>query len=160
MRPIPLAFALLTLAACGSRPAPPAQERRQPPAQAAAPRAQPPLAAADAPSGAGAADMLQRYYARIEARDYDAAWRMRSGGGARPDAARFAADFKAYEHYEAQVGTPSLTVRSGDWDYVEVPVMITGRFIGGKPFGNSGSVTLRRPAAGSSSAGGWRIYTG
>jgi hypothetical protein len=44
-----------------------------------------------------------------------------------------------------------------------VPVMTTGRFLGGKPFGSSGSVTLRRPAPGTDAPPrerGWRIYTG
>jgi hypothetical protein len=110
----------------------------------------------------GAADMLRRYYGLIEAGKYDDAWRMRSGGGG-IDAGQFAAHFKAYETYRSQVGAPSLPVESEGWLYVEVPVMTTGRFLGGKPFGSSGSVTLRRPAPGTAAPAneqGWHIYTG
>jgi hypothetical protein len=36
--------------------------------------------------------------------------------------------------------------------------MITGRFVGGKPFGSTGSVTPRRARSGADRS--WRIYTG
>ena len=45
------------------------------------------------------------------------------------------------------VGTPSRARLEADgMAYVEVPVMITGRFLGGKPFGSTDSVTVRRPS--------------
>jgi hypothetical protein len=77
-------------------------------------------------------------------------------GEPRIDRERFAANFKAYESYRAQAGTPSVPVRAGHWDYVEVPVMITGRLRGGRAFSNGGSVTLRRAHDGPDRA--WRIY--
>jgi hypothetical protein len=111
-------------------------------------------------NAAGAADVLRHYYALIEAGRYDDAWKMRSGGKHGIDPQQFAAHFKAYESYRSQVGVPSEPVRADDWIYVEVPVMTTGRFLGGKAFGSTGSVTLRRPAPGSAAdEPGWRIYT-
>jgi hypothetical protein len=106
--------------------------------------------------------VLRRYYALIEAGKYDAAWAMRTAGRGM-DAGRFAAHFKAYESYHSEVGAPSRPVQSEGWVYVEVPVMTTGRFLGGKPFGSAGSVSLRRAAPGIEAPPperGWRIYTG
>ena len=162
-----LLIAPLALAACHSQaPQPPAGDQQgRHAAGSTAPAPSPSQQAAEQPArddAAGAADVLRRYYALIEAGHYDDAWKMRSGGRG-IDAAEFAAHFKAYEAYHSQIGAPTQPVRSDDWVYVEVPVMTTGRFIGGKPFGSSGSVTLRRPVPGSAaSAGeqGWRIYTG
>jgi hypothetical protein len=94
-----------------------------------------------------AAEALRRYYDRIEAGDYEAAYGLRTPGGA--DAGRFAANFRAYESYHAQLGAPAGPVAQGGFDYVEVPVMTTGRFLGGKPFGTSGRVMLRRARSGS-----------
>ncbi|MBV8685069.1 MAG: hypothetical protein JOZ90_14030 [Alphaproteobacteria bacterium] len=150
----------LLLAACGDE-APAPKQRAGP---VATRTVGPPAPPAPRPSGSraegaagAAAETLRRYYAAIGAADFGAAWRMRtSNDGLTPE--RFAANFKAYESYEASVGEPSLPVRAGDWDFVEVPVMITGRMRGGKPFGTSGSVTLRRAHDGPDR--GWRVFTG
>jgi hypothetical protein len=152
------------VAACHRQPPAPAPEPEAQP-QAARPQAR--TAPADEPNdakqdAAGAADVLRRYYALIEARRYDDAWAMRTSGRG-TDAAQFAAHFKAYERYHTQVGVPSEPVASNGWVYVEVPVMTTGLFLGGKPFGSTGSVSLRRPAPGTEATPtqrGWRIYTG
>src|SRR4051812_19487787 len=141
MRRLPL-LALLTLAACHREsPAPPAQTNQAQPTGTAAnasnssspQQAEQNAARKDA---AGATDVLRHYYGLIEAGNYRDAWAMRSGGRG-IDANQFAAHFRAYEDYHSQVGPPSLPVRSDGWDYVEVPVMTTGRFIGGKPFGST-----------------------
>ncbi|MFL6857690.1 MAG: hypothetical protein ACJ8EB_07245 [Allosphingosinicella sp.] len=137
----------LALAAC-DKPAP--QAKRAEPERRTEP-APPPRSEA----GDGAAAALGRYYALIEAGRYDDAYAMRSGGGV--DRERFAANFRAYESYHAQPGAPSQPARQGDFEFVEVPVMITGRFVGGKPFGSAGRVTLRRARRGADRA--WRIYT-
>ena len=71
--------------------------------------------------------------------------------------AAFAADLGRYRTYRATVGTPSEPVVSGGFLYVEVPVMIVGETMDGKPLATGGSVTMRRPLAGK---GGWRIFTG
>lgn len=154
---------VLLLCACGREPAPPAAEpeRRgaeQLPAEPAR-RAEPPSAEA-AEAGSDAAGVLKRYYARIEAGDYDSAWAMRVDDPAGRE--RFIANFKAYERYRANVGTPSTPVEQGGWTYVEVPVMITGSYKGGRPFATSGSVSMRRAV--SAEAGPrerrWHIFTG
>lgn len=98
------------------------------------------------PAAREAAEVLQRYYARIASRDYEAAYAMRTAGGA--DKARFVANFRAYESYHAQLGAAGGPATQGAFDYVEVPVMTTGRFVGGKPFGTSGTVMLRRAREG------------
>jgi len=127
----------LLLAACGKSPAPPPKPHDKP--GYAYPQV--------APDARAAADVLRRYYDRIEAGDYDAAYAMRTAGGA--DKARFVANFRAYESYHAQLGAAGGPARQGGFDYVEVPVMTTGRFVGGKPFGASGRVMLRRARTGS-----------
>ena len=153
---------LLFLAACGE-PAETPQEaqRRENAAQPPMPELEPPAATQqDREASGDAAATLKRYYARIEARDYDAAWAMRSGEAGDEARLRFADNFKAYESYGADVGTPSEPVEANDWAFVEVPVMIRGTFRGGKPFASAGSVTVRRATSGREAATGWRIYTG
>ena len=155
-------FLALCLAACGQEAPPqPAKAERKLPQRAPAPPATPETQERDVEAGAGAAATLKRYYALIEKGDLDGAWEMRSGDHAGRE--RFLANFQAYESYRATVGTPSRTVAAEGWEYVEVPVMIYGAFRGGKGFGNSGSVTLRR-AAGARDATvrerNWHIYTG
>lgn len=140
-------LAPLLLLAC-DKPAPHAE--RSEPGRRTEP-APPPRSEA----GDGAAAALGRYYALIESGRYDDAYAMRSRESV--DRERFAANFRAYESYHAQPGAPSQPATQGDFEFVEVPVMITGRFVGGKPFGSAGSVTLRRARSGRDRA--WRIYT-
>ena len=152
---------LLFLAACGSESETPQQTRqREQAARAPMPELDPPAETAqDREDSGDAAATLRRYYARIEAGDYDAAWAMRSGEDGDEARRRFADNFKAYAAYQADVGTPSEPVQAQGWSYVEVPVMIRGTFRGGKPFSSAGSVTVRKANSGAE-AGGWRIYTG
>jgi hypothetical protein len=158
-----LLFLSLVLAGCGADDAPQRNESRP----AATPRARLPelappgpdaenasAAQAEAEESADAAEALKAYYRHIETGDYEAAFAMREGDSSESERKRFVANFKAYERYRATVGQPSRPVEAGGWVYAEVPVMIYGSFRGGKPFGSSGSVTLRRPASG----GPWRIF--
>jgi hypothetical protein len=154
-------LALLLSPACGSDSKPAADANRQadeaPPAKPAqAPPAEP---AEVEQQGDDAAVLLRRYYDLIEAGDYDAAWRMRGRGDEGAEA--FARNFAAYERYRVTLGPATRPVEANGWLYVEVPIQITGRMKGGKPFGSVGSVTMRRPAPGAGrGAEGWRIYTG
>ncbi|HEX8063450.1 MAG TPA: hypothetical protein VF535_09550 [Allosphingosinicella sp.] len=152
---------LLLLAACGREPETAEQsEQRHKAAQPPMPELEPPAETAQDRADSGdAAATLKRYYARIGSGDYDAAWAMRSGERGDQARRRFAANFAAYETYQADVGTPSEPVQAQGWAYVEVPVMIHGTFRGGKPFSSAGSVTVRKATSGPE-AGGWRIYTG
>ncbi|MBV9930939.1 MAG: hypothetical protein JO013_08335 [Alphaproteobacteria bacterium] len=129
-------FLPLLLAACGKAHAPKPQRHDKP--TYAYPQVN--------PEARKAAEVLRRYYDRIEAGDYDAAYALRTAGGA--DKPRFVANFRAYESYHAELGAAGGPATQGDFDYVEVPVMTTGRFVGGKPFGTSGRVMLRRARTG------------
>lgn len=160
MRSIPLA-AFLLLAACGGDSETPRQaQQREDPARPPMPELEPPVPTEqDREQSGDAAATLERYYAAIEAGDYDSAWAMRSGESGDEARRRFADNFKAYQSYQADVGTPSEPVEAGGWAYVEVPVMIRGSFRGGKPFASAGSVTVRRSTAADGDRG-WRVYTG
>jgi hypothetical protein len=161
-----LLTSLLLLAACDRG----AEAPRQPPqrenaGQPPMPELEPPTATAeeDREDAADAAAVLRRYYGRIEAGEYDAAWGMRTGDADDEQARqRFADNFKAYQRYHADVGQPGPPVEAQGWAYVEVPVMIVGAFRGGGPFASSGSVTLRRATTADARADqrGWRVYTG
>jgi hypothetical protein len=148
----------LSLAACGDDPTPPAANIHVTAANSAepAPAAGNQAAARqedDDDSSADAAGVLRRYYGFIA----KGAWEDAAGLRADPGAAkRLEENFRAYSRYDVEVGTPSKPVASKGFLFVEVPVMITGEFRGGKPFGSTGSVTLRRPAEN----GGWRVFTG
>jgi hypothetical protein len=154
---------LLLLAGCGPEPETKREKAaRKEAAQPPMPELEPPAPRAkDARAGGGAAAILRTYYSRIEAGDYDAAWAMRSGGD---EAARrrFAENFRAYQSYRAEVGRPSEPVESQGWLFVEVPVMITGAFRGGKAFASAGSVTLRRATTADATPleRDWHIFTG
>ncbi|HEX9946751.1 MAG TPA: hypothetical protein VGA98_04345 [Allosphingosinicella sp.] len=154
---------LLLLAACGGEreTAQQAQQREQA-SRPPMPELEPPPAptAQDREDSGDAAATLKLYYSRIGSRDYDSAMALRSGESGADARRRFADNFKAYETYRADVGTPSEPVQAKGWAYVEVPVMIHGTFRGGKPFTSAGSVTLRRATSGPEAGGGWRIYTG
>ena len=161
MRSIAL-LPVLVLAACGGADETPQQaQQREKAAQPPMPELEPPTETAqDREDSGDAAATLKRYYARIEAGDYDSAWEMRSGEAGGEAERRFADNFRAYESYRADVGTPSEPVQAGGWAYVEVPVMIRGTFRGGKPFASAGSVTVRKATSGREAGIGWRIYTG
>lgn len=150
----------LLLAACDAEEETPRQARqREEAAQPPMPELEPPVETArDREDKGDSAATLKLYYARIGAGDYDSAWALRSGEAGGEARRRFADNFKAYQTYYADVGTPSEPVQAGGWAYVEVPVMIRGSFRGGKSFSSAGSVTLRKATG--PGAGGWRIYTG
>jgi hypothetical protein len=135
---------LALLAGCGREAPPPKAEPHHKPTIQAATGRQPTEAERRTMGEATAA--LRHYYDLLEAGDYRTAYRMRTPS--RVDEQRFAANFAAYALYRAVPGTPSLPAEAGGFIYVQIPVMITGRFKGGKPFGSSGNVLVRRPISG------------
>jgi|GEM_PF-2034616 len=152
---------LLLLAACDRDSETPQQaQQRENAEKPPMPELEPPVPTEqDREESGDAAATLKRYYAAIEAGDYDSAWAMRSGETGDEARRSFADNFKAYQSYQADVGTPSEPVEAGGWAYVEVPVMIRGTFRGGKPFASGGSVTVRRSTSADGERG-WRVYTG
>jgi hypothetical protein len=146
--------------ACGeAEPPPPKQQtEKAAPSPQKVEAAPPPAKAEQLPlpgDEAGAADVLKRYFAAIEASDYEAARGLRDNSGREPSPQQFAANFDRYSEHRATVGTPSLVVEADGWQYVEVPVQRYGKFKDGKTFVNAGTVTLRRRKTG----GAWRIFT-
>ena len=95
-----------------------------------------------ADSAQGAANVVQTYYAFLEAGRYDEAWRLWSDSGMSP--AEFAAGFDGYAEYHANIGAPGRIEGAAGSLYVEVPVQVYGRLKGGEPFNRLGTVRLRR----------------
>ncbi|MBA3677396.1 MAG: hypothetical protein H0W74_08340 [Sphingosinicella sp.] len=115
-------------------------------------------------SAQGAGQVLQTYFALIEAGKYDAAWKLRwKGEGDDPKSARdFAASFARYAEYHANIGAPGAISGAAGSLYVNVPVQLYGRMRDGKSFSSAGIVTLRRvnDVPGSSAEQrSWRIYS-
>ncbi len=110
-------------------------------------------------SAQGAANVLQTYYALIEAGKYAQAFRLREP---REDltADRFADSFDRFSEYHANIGAPSEPQGAAGSLYVEVPVQLYGRMKDGRPFSNAGTVTLRRSNNVPGASKDWRIYTG
>ncbi len=150
-----LALALLLSACAEDRPPPPPEPQPQVQAPATPPASPPAEQAAPARGGEDAAEVVQTYYALIEARKYDEAYKLREAAPGAPGAEAFAANFERYAEYHATIGQPSEPVESGGWLYVEVPVQPYGRMKDGSPVASAGTLTLRRRVPG----GGWRIFT-
>lgn len=97
-------------------------------------------------SAQGAANVVQTYYALIEAGKYRQAWALWDDGGKasgmRP--AAFAAAFGRYAEYHANIGAPGAIDAGAGQRYVTVPVQAYGRMRDGRPFNQMGSVTLHR----------------
>jgi hypothetical protein len=97
-----------------------------------------PFAAA---SAQGAANVVQTYFALIEARRYAPARQLRRDD---VDAEAFAAAFAAYADYHGQVGAPGELEGAAGSSYVAVPVTVYGRRRTGEAFRDTGTMTLRR----------------
>jgi hypothetical protein len=97
-------------------------------------------------SAQGAANLVQTYYALIEAGHYGEARRQWAGEGEASGAseAQFAAGFKRYRDYHAEVGAPGAIEGAAGSLYVEVPVVLYGRLADGAEFSRKANVTLRR----------------
>lgn len=173
------ALPLLCLLACacgsGETPAPPADNRAEVTAPTQAPL-QPPAPgepdglpddrkpveeeAFSSGSAQGAAAVLQTYYALIEEANYGEAFHLREQRPDGPTEEQFAASFKDYAEYHANIGRPSEVQGAAGSLYVEVPVQTYGRYKDGKPFSSAGTVALRRSNNIPGGNNEWRIYTG
>lgn len=97
-------------------------------------------------SAQGAANVVQTYYALIEAGKYAGAWKLWSDGGRASgvDPNDFAAAFGKYLEYHAQIGAPGDIEGAAGSLYVTVPIQAYGRRADGTAFREAGTVTLRR----------------
>lgn len=98
-------------------------------------------------SAQGAAQVVQRYYALLGARQYTPAWRLWRGNGAasRLTPADFADSFSEFSEYHANIGSPGRVDAGAGQRFVTVPVQIYARLKETrKPFYQIGSVTLQR----------------
>ncbi|MFL6843548.1 MAG: hypothetical protein ACJ8ER_01545 [Allosphingosinicella sp.] len=97
-------------------------------------------------SAQGAAQVVQAYYALIEAGKYGEAWRLWGGDGeaSGKSESAFAAQFEPYTEYHAEVGAPGEMEGAAGSSYVEVPVQTYGKRKDGTPFRERSTVTLRR----------------
>ena len=97
-------------------------------------------------SAQGAANVVQTYYALIEAGRYHQAWSLWDGGGTASgmSATAFAAGFGKYAAYHANVGAPGRIDAGAGQRYVTVPVQAYGTLKNGSAFNLRGDVTLHR----------------
>lgn len=173
MRTIPIVLAIALAAGC-----------QNPAEDAPAPDATPKTTAATAPgkpggppddrtpaaerpiadtSPEGAAQVLQSYFASLEAKDYAAAWKLWSDGGkaSGQDEKTFADSFANVAEYHAEIGAPGAPEGAAGSIYVEVPIRVYGKTAGGRDFSERGAAALRRvndvPGA-TAEQMQWRIY--
>lgn len=95
----------------------------------------------DPRSAQGAGQVVQQYFALVEARRFDEAarlWRDRAGAAAQ--AARFARDREVH----AEIGAPGAIEGAAGSAYVDVPIRLYGRRADGAPFSRPGMVSLQR----------------
>jgi membrane-bound inhibitor of C-type lysozyme len=97
-------------------------------------------------SAQGAATVAQTYYALIGEKKYAEAWKLwfDAGRASAVTQDQFVKSFSAYRAYNAQVGGPSEIEGAAGSLYVEVPVVIYGRWANGRELHQSGKATLRR----------------
>ena len=111
----------------------------------------------------GAADVVQTYYALIEARKYAEAWALweNVGKASGMTAQAFAASFDKYAAYNAQIGAPGAVDAGAGQRFVTVPVQINGKLKTGGLVSMTGSLTLHRTAVDGATVEqkSWRIRT-
>lgn len=97
-------------------------------------------------SAQGAADVVQTYYALLEAGKYRQAWRLWSDDGRASGmtADAFARSFARYREYHANIGGPSRIEGAAGSRYVTVPVRTWAIQRNGRRVETGGRVTLRR----------------
>ena len=100
-------------------------------------------------SAQGAANVVQTYFALIEADQYAQARALWDGGGnaSGMSLAAFVASFAKYREYHANVGAPGRIEGSAGQRYISVPVQIYGKLKDAeRPFNLRGEVSLHRAA--------------
>lgn len=97
-------------------------------------------------SAQGAANVVQIYYALLEAKKYEPAWKVWQDEGRASGMTfdEFKESFSKYREYHANIGAPGRIEGAAGSLYVEVPVQVYGRLNTGDEFNMLGSVQLRR----------------
>ncbi|HJR66176.1 MAG TPA: hypothetical protein VJ802_07080 [Gemmatimonadaceae bacterium] len=116
---------------------------------------------ADSTTGAAAADVLRRFYAAINARDFAAAYALREDGATpRRTLDQFAAGFAEIVRSDIEIGRPGRIEGAAGSRYVKVPVVVRATTSSGEEQRFEGTYTLRRSVVDGTSgeARGWRIY--
>jgi hypothetical protein len=100
----------------------------------------------DSTSAAAAADVIRRYYAAIDAREFRRAYEMWGDGGKDSGLTfeEFAAGFAETAQVEVEVGEPGRVEGAAGSRYVEVPVVIRAVLASGERQRFTGSYTLQR----------------
>lgn len=148
-----LAFAAIAaIAACVDRPADP------PGAVSAAAIAPPPDTAAQS-----AVEVLRRYFAAIDARDYPTAYALWANGGAASGQTleEFAAGFAQTERVRAEIGEPGRIEGAAGSRYIAIPVAIHATTASGEEQHFEGGYTLRRSVGDGATPEqrSWRIHS-
>ncbi|URD59728.1 hypothetical protein M8312_07795 [Sphingomonas sp. KRR8] len=124
-------------------PAPPPTNTAAPAAPAKPEREVVSEAPFTATSAQGAANVVQTYYALIEAKKYAEAHKLWGPSSDLADAT-FAAPYRQYREYHAEVYAPGRIEGAAGSLYVEVPIKSYGVTNKGERFEEPGTVTLRR----------------
>lgn len=116
---------------------------------------------ADPVSKKAAADMVERYYSAINARDYAAAWALwgEDGGTSGKTLDQFARGFAQTRQTHVDVGLVSDVEGGAGSLYVTVPVTIDAELNDGRHQHFTGSYALRQINRGMGPSQGWHIAT-
>jgi hypothetical protein len=110
-----------------------------------------------------AADVIRRYYAAINARDFRRAYTLWSGGGAasRQTLDEFSAGFARTARVRVEVGKPGRVDPAAGSRYVEIPVVVRAVTDSGDEQQFKGPYVLRRGVVDGASADErrWQIYS-
>ena len=138
-----------------------AEAAAETPADTTADTAAPDTAAAT--GAAAAADVVRRYYAAIEARDFRRAYGLWGDDGAASGQTfeAFAEGFAETAHVEAEVGEPGRVEGAAGSRYVEVPVTLRAVTDDGEAQHFEGTYTLRRAVVDGATAAQrrWHLYS-
>jgi hypothetical protein len=130
-----------------ARPAATDPPSRMTPAPAAIPTPiSSPPGGVDPKSVEAATEVVRRFAALLEVRDFKAAHRLWSGAGNRSglNEEQFVSAYQKYARIEADVGAAGDSEGGAGSIYVEVPLRIHGTTTAAAPFDLAGPVTLRR----------------
>jgi hypothetical protein len=116
----------------------------------------------DPASASAATDVLRRYYAAINARDFSRAYSLWGNGGAasKQTPEEFAAGFAQTERSEIEIGEPGRVEGAAGSRYMRVPVVVRAVTTRGEEQRFAGTYTLRHSVVEGASpqARRWHIY--